>query len=69
MAEAVDVDKSVLKKAITQSIHDNAEVYDEKTEFAFKYLQVFSACCDAFTHGANDLANSIGPFVTIFMVY
>ena len=44
------------------SIHKNAEKFDTKTEEVFKYLQIFTAICDAFSHGANDVANAIGPF-------
>ena len=25
--------------------------------------------CDAFSHGANDVANAIGPFATIWIIY
>jgi len=35
----------------------------------FTYLQVFSACFDALAHGANDVANAVGPFATIFILY
>lgn len=55
--------------AHTQSIHQAAEVFDPHTEQVYKYLQVFSACCVSFAHGANDVANSIGPFSGIWYVY
>ena len=51
------------------SIHNKAEVFDSKVEETYKYLQVFSAICDSFSHGANDVANSIGPFATIYVIY
>lgn len=54
---------------IISTIHTNAEKFDKKTEEVFKYLQVFTAICDAFSHGANDVANSIGPFVAIYTIY
>jgi len=53
----------------TQAIHDSAEKFDDKTEAFFKYIQVFTVCCDAFAHGANDVANSIGPFAAIYIIY
>ena len=51
------------------SIHNNAEKFDPKNEEMFKYLQVFTAVCDAFSHGANDVANAIGPFAAIYTIY
>lgn len=51
------------------ALHNDAEKFDEKTEEVFKFLQIFTAVCDAFSHGANDVANAIGPFVTIYTIY
>ena len=51
------------------NLHKNAEKFDVKTEEVFKYLQIFTAVCDAFSHGANDVANAIGPFAAIYVIY
>ncbi len=51
------------------NIHKNAEKFDKKTEEVFKYLQIFTAICDSFSHGANDVANAIGPFASIYLIY
>ena len=51
------------------TIIGESEQFDPRTEYIFKYLQVFTAICDAFSHGANDVANSIGPFSVIYSVY
>ena len=51
------------------SLHNHAEKFDTKTEEVFKYLQIFTAVCDAFSHGANDVANAIGPFAAIWTIY
>jgi len=58
---------SQLNKVV--EIHDKAEKFDLRTEEIFKYLQIFSASCDAFSHGANDVANAVGPFAAIFIIY
>jgi sodium-dependent phosphate transporter len=60
-----DIDKNKNVKLI----HDNAEKFDEKTEESFKGLQIFTAICDSFSHGANDVANAIGPFAAIYTIY
>ncbi len=49
--------------------HEKTEVFDSRTERVFTSLQVFTAICDSFSHGANDVANAIGPFVTIYTIY
>jgi solute carrier family 20 (sodium-dependent phosphate transporter) len=55
--------------AKTNAIHVNAEKFDPSTEQFYAYAQIFSACCDSFSHGANDVANSVGPFAAIYSVY
>jgi len=60
-------DKAELNRIV--ELHNNAEKFDIKTEEIFKYLQIFTALCDAFSHGANDVANAIGPFATIWIIY
>jgi len=46
-----------------QQKHDSSFIHLEyqKVERIFGYLQIMSACMMAFAHGANDVANAIGP--------
>jgi PiT family inorganic phosphate transporter len=40
----------------------------EKVECVFGYLQIMTACYVAFAHGANDVANAVGPLAAIFTI-
>ena len=50
-------------------LHHDAEKFNKKTEYTFRYLQIFTAICDSFSHGANDVANAIGPFAAMWAIY
>ncbi|KAH8901688.1 phosphate transporter [Thozetella sp. PMI_491] len=59
-------------KALTgdlEEMHAHATHYDNKAEYMFSFLQVMTAATASFTHGANDVANAIGPYATIFQVW
>jgi len=67
--ENINYDIDQIKVDKVKTIHDNSEKFDKKTEESFKYLQVFTAICGSFSHGANDVANAIGPYATIVSIY
>lgn len=50
-------------------VADASEKFDPRTEEVFKILQVLSACAMSFAHGANDIANAVGPFAAALYVY
>ncbi|WP_110654690.1 inorganic phosphate transporter [Salinicola halimionae] len=45
-----------------------SESLDRSTFLMFSWMQVFTASGFAFSHGSNDIANAIGPFVAILDV-
>ena len=65
----INYDIDQIKVNEVREIHNNSENFDEKTEESFKYLQVFTAVCASFSHGANDVANAIGPYSAIVSIY
>jgi len=64
-----DIHDVIEKDEEVFSMHENVEQFDPKTEISFQYLQVFSAICVSFAHGANDVANAAGPLAGIWAVY
>merc|ERR1712099_154157 len=65
----VDPHASIEEDPVVGAIHANAEKFDEKTERVFRYIQIFTAIFDSFAHGANDVANAMGPFMAIYSIY
>ncbi|MFI4859956.1 MAG: inorganic phosphate transporter [Phycisphaerales bacterium JB063] len=57
LAEVRKLEKLAQKQTDPAATHS---VY-RKVEKIFMYLQILSACFVAFAHGANDVANAIGP--------
>ncbi|KAF2091131.1 phosphate transporter [Saccharata proteae CBS 121410] len=43
--------------------------FDNRAEYMYSFLQVLTAATASFTHGANDVANAIGPFASIYLIW
>jgi len=64
-----NTDEIVAENAKAAEMHASAEKFSRKTEVVFRYMQIMTACFDSFAHGANDVANAVGPFAACWYVY
>lgn len=55
--------------AKAKEIWETGEEFDLHAEEMFSYLQVLTACLLSFAHGANDVANAIGPIAAVIAIY
>lgn len=51
------------------AMHARTEHFDNKTEHLYSFLQVLTAATASFTHGANDVANALGPLSAIYLIW
>eukprot|EP00899_Mesostigma_viride_P014179 jgi/Mesvir1/22762/Mv14157-RA.7 len=51
------------------TMHQIVQRYDNKTELVFSWIQVLTCTFAALSHGANDVANAVGPLAGIFEVW
>ena len=66
-AVAFFVSRILVKKIKPVAIEDTHKQY-EATEHIFKYLQIVTAFYVAFAHGANDVANAVGPLAAVVAI-
>ena len=55
--------------AALRAIHARACRYDDRVEHLWTYCQVVSAMMMSIAHGANDVANAVGPWVAVYQSY
>jgi solute carrier family 20 (sodium-dependent phosphate transporter) len=51
------------------AMHAAAFQAGTNTEEMFKFLQLSSCCLFSLSHGANDVANAVGPFSAVWLIY
>merc|ERR1712226_603747 len=61
--------KNDIGNETVNDIHAQAEKFSKRTEVVFRYMQVLTAALDAFAHGANDVANAMGPYAAVYFIY
>ncbi|PHH78886.1 hypothetical protein CDD82_2786 [Ophiocordyceps australis] len=60
--------KSVIAGDV-EDIHARARHFDNRAEYLYTFLQVMTAAAASFTHGANDVANAVGPYASIYQIW
>ena len=57
------------KREEDAAMHAAAFQTDDRVEELFMFLQLSACCFFALSHGANDVANAVGPFAAVWMIY
>lgn len=52
-----------------RKVYASAKQYPNELEHTYSFVQVLTACTASFAHGANDLANAIGPWSVIYQTW
>lgn len=64
-----DLEAEAAKEDSNVAALNDAEMFPKKTEKLFSFLQVICASFGALAHGANDVANAVGPLAAIVGIY
>lgn len=60
-----DIDGKVEEDELVSAMHKSAEVFEERAEYIFSFLQIFSAISVIFAHGAGEVGYMAGPLAAI----
>ena len=61
-----DLESKVEEDELVSAMHKAAEVFEDKAEYIFSFLQVFSAISVVFAHGAGEVGYMAGPLAAIW---
>jgi solute carrier family 20 (sodium-dependent phosphate transporter) len=61
-----DLKSKVEEDELVSAMHRSAEVFEERAEYIFSFLQVFSAISVVFAHGAGEVGYMAGPLTAIW---
>lgn len=68
IAVALGILGKIMIKRLRYSESADADLQAANVEKVFAILMVVTACCMAFAHGSNDVANAIGPLAAVVSV-
>jgi PiT family inorganic phosphate transporter len=68
IASLIGLFAAVIGKILIDKVEPGYKGGFDAVERVFRYLQIITACYVAFAHGANDVANSIGPVAAVISV-
>ncbi|MEE8423617.1 MAG: inorganic phosphate transporter, partial [Thermodesulfobacteriota bacterium] len=68
IASLIGLFAAVISKVLIDKVEPGYKGGFDAVERVFRYLQILTACYVAFAHGANDVANSIGPVAAVISV-
>lgn len=59
----------VYHDAHTISIEECSQDEEARVNLLFHFIQILAAIFGSFAHGGNDVANAIGPLITIWLIF
>jgi sodium-dependent phosphate transporter len=63
------IHSSIVDNTRVKEMHEAGEVFPIRVEATLGFLQVFTAAFASFAHGANDVANAVGPLASVTAIY
>lgn len=55
--------------SVSPIVKQDAKEEENRVNLLFHFIQILAAIFSSFAHGGNDVANAIGPLITIWLIY